>query len=196
MYDYLSGVITRVEEESCVLENSGIGYALRISASTRQALESGQEAVLFVHLVHREDVLELLGFSSREERGVFEKLIGVTGIGPKQAQKILSGMSPGGFVQAVASSDLAALTAVPGLGKKTAEKIIFELAGKLESLQGYLEQSGVSAGQPVSREAVAALETLGLSRAAAQNAVYEAERESGGTELSLEALIKAALRHV
>lgn len=193
MYEYLRGELVRTGDNEAVVEVAGVGYLLAVSAYTRRALPScGEQVRLPVHLVHREDSQQLIGFSSEQERTVFRQLLALSGIGPKQALKILSGLDLGDFVAAVAVGDVTRLCRIPGLGKKTAEKLVFELKDKL----GTLPAAGpLPRESDTSQEAVAALEALGFSHLAARSAVLEAVREQG-EDTALENLIKGALRHV
>ena len=150
----------------------------------------GQEAVLFAYLHHREDVLRLYGFSSTQEREVFLELIRVEGVGPKLALKILSGIPADQFAAAVDAEDVATLQAVPGLGQKTAQKIILRLKGRLATTTA----EGAVSGTHVSREdIVAALTGMGFERRAARMAVDAAAKEVAPDELTDEQYERAVL---
>lgn len=131
MFYYLNGEIALLEENLAVVDCGGVGYACHTTAYTISKLHVGEKAKLYTHCNIREDTFDIYGFSSREELRCFELLIGVTGVGPKAAQSILSAGSPERFTLAVMTQDEKALTAAPGVGKKTAQRIILELKDKL-----------------------------------------------------------------
>ncbi len=131
MFYYLNGEIALLEENLAVVDCGGVGYACRTSGYTLSKLRVGQRAKLFTYCNIREDAFDIYGFSSREELRCFEMLIGVTGVGPKAAQAILSAVSPDRFSLAVMTQDEKALTSAQGVGKKLAQRIILELKDKL-----------------------------------------------------------------
>jgi len=164
-----------------VIDCGGVGYELNISVSTYTELRDvGAEAVLHVHTHVREDALQLYGFFEVTEKLLFEKLLTISGIGPKLAITVLSGISAERLVGAIRGGDHATLTKIPGIGKKTAERVVLELKDKLDGLAG--GAPGVEA--PVSLGAVAddvlsALVNLGYARAVAQKAVESAAKDAG-----------------
>jgi Holliday junction DNA helicase RuvA len=163
-----------------VIDCGGVGYELAISVATYTELrEVGQEAVLHVHTHVREDALQLYGFHEVTEKLLFEKLLTISGIGPKLAITVLSGISAQRLVSAIRGGDHATLTKIPGIGKKTAERVVLELKDKLDDLEGYTP----AAGAPVSLGAVAddvlsALVNLGYPRAVAVKAVETAAKDA------------------
>lgn len=163
MIGYIRGVITAIFEDSCFIEAGGIGYRVYISDRNRQELTLREEARLITYLAVREDALTLYGFLTQEAYDLFLLLISVSKIGPKVAMGILSAMKPGAFSLAVHNQDVAALTKLPGIGKKTAERLLLELKDKMEpstdAAGGYSALPGTD-GTPAS-EAVAALCSLG-----------------------------------
>jgi len=201
VYEYIRGEMAGISGSAVVIEAAGVGWLLAASPTTIAAMPpKGEEARVYVHLVHREDVQELYGFASLAERALFRRLMTVSGIGPKQALRILGGLAPQALLAALMNDDVRTLSGVPGLGKKTAEKLVFELKGKLDDLQleyGSGEtQSGHAGAEPApSVDAVAALAALGFSPVAARSAVIEAMREAAPDE-AVPDLIKRALRHV
>ena len=137
MIAHLRGVLLEKRPNQAVIEAGGVGYDVTIPVSTYTALpEAGAEARLRIHTHVREDAIQLFGFSSIEERALFEKLIGVSGIGPKLAITVLSGIQATDLVRIIRTSDVTSLVRVPGIGKKTAERIVLELHDKLESARG------------------------------------------------------------
>ena len=196
MYEYLKGGVLETGEQTLVLECAGVGYLLHATPGTISELAAADQPVTaFTHLVHREDAMELYGFSSREERLVFRQLLSLSGIGPRQALKFLSGMPVGRFVAAVLAGDIAVLTTIPGLGQKRAEKIAFELKEKLQGLPVLAAAEGAPRDESCPADAVLALEALGFSTLLARSAVRKALAETGDPA-DIQAVIRAALRHV
>lgn len=196
----LRGLLTDRAPGSCIVEASGVGYLVQISAHTFRTLpEPGADVFLHTHQVVREDSVMLFGFSEPEERRVFELLITVSGVGPKVALAVLSGLRPGALARAIREENLAALVAVPGIGRKTAERLVVELRDKLEMITGAAEETAAAntAGRrlmPRSErfdDAVAALTGLGYSAAQAQDAVRRSS--DAEADLTLEDLIRRAL---
>jgi len=164
-----------------VIDCGGVGYELWISVTTFTELgEVGAETRLHVHTHVREDALQLYGFHEVTEKLLFEKLLTISGIGPKLAITVLSGISAGRLVGAIRGGDHATLTKIPGIGKKTAERVVLELKDKLDDLAG----GAPAANAPLSLGAVAddvlsALVNLGYARAVAQKAVESAAKDAG-----------------
>ncbi|MCL6638894.1 MAG: Holliday junction branch migration protein RuvA [Firmicutes bacterium] len=173
MFAFLKGRLAAVESSSVVLEVSGIGYRVHVPLSLLHRLPpAGEELMLHTHLVVREDDLQLYGFSSREELDFFVKLLNVTGVGPRVAQAVLSIFHPAELARAIAVEDLASLTRVPGVGKKTAGRIVLELKDKVAA--GIGDPATVKETDGVEADAVAALESLGYSLPEARRAVKQA----------------------
>lgn len=198
MISRISGTLVSRTPTDVVIDVHGVGYALSIPLSTYEALgDAGTEATLWTHLHVREDVLQLYGFATEQERELFRILLGVNGIGPKMAQGILSGISAAELKNHIASGNAGALTAIPGVGRKIAERLIVELRdriGRLEPSSALL--AGASGDQSrVRSEALLALTALGFQRAAAEKALRDALLESRDAEASVETLVKASLRH-
>lgn len=177
MIAHLRGRIIEKHPTFLVLEAAGVGYEVAISVSGFSGLPAeGADVSLYIHTHVREDVLALYGFLRREEKQVFEKLIGVSGIGPKLAMTVLSGIASDALVSALRGNDLSALTRIPGVGKKTAERMVLELRDKLEDL------TAAPAPTPVSRmeeDVISALVNLGYQRSAAENATKRAVAKLG-----------------
>ncbi len=131
MFYYLNGEITVLEENMAVVDCGGVGYGCRTSGYTLSRLKVGQKTKLYTYCNIREDAFDIYGFSTKEELRCFEMLLGVTGVGPKAAQAILSAVSPDRFTLAVMTQDEKALTAAQGVGKKLAQRIILELKDKM-----------------------------------------------------------------
>ncbi len=194
MYEFLRGLVVECAENACVLEVAGVGYALRISARTGRALEPGEPALVHVHQSISDDKITLFGFSGPEERRLFRTLLKVKGVGPAGALSILSGVEPDSFLEALAGGDVAALTRIRGIGRKTAERILLELRDRLPELEGgALTGRGSGAGDDLSESAVRALMALGMDRSRARTAVEQA-REGFSEPPALAVLVQAALR--
>ena len=195
----LRGTLLERGEGWCVVEAGGVGYHVHVSSQTLAALPAtGAEARLRTRQVVREDALLLFGFAETDELRLFDLLIGVNGVGPKLALAALSGLAPAALVRAIREEHIAAIVAVPGIGRKTAERLVVELRDKLDFMPvtaapaaGRGREAGVLPRAGRFDDAVAALVTLGYSPAQAQEAV----RRAGGDEpdLSLESLVKRAL---
>ena len=149
MIGHLRGTIVEKHPNSVIVETSGVGYDVQIPISTYTTLpDSGAAVALRIHTHVREDALVLFGFATREEKAVFEKLITVSGIGPKLAITVLSGLPTGDLITAIRTGDLVQLVRIPGVGKKTAERMVLELKDKLTAvdLPGRIPASDQAAG--------------------------------------------------
>jgi Holliday junction DNA helicase RuvA len=184
---YLRGKLAQKEPARVVVDVNGVGYEVFIPLTTFTVLpDAGADVSIDVHTHVREDLIALYGFSTRRERVIFEKLMTISGIGPKLAVTILSGGSVEDLVGAIKRSDLARLTAIPGVGRKTAERIILELKDKL---QDFVE------AQPkpsVEVDVLSALENLGYNRALAEGALRRAV--AGESEATFDVLFKRSLQ--
>ena len=188
----LRGRLLEAVGGACVVEAAGVGYLVQVSSNTARALPSpGQEVFLLTRQVVREDALMLFGFAEREELRLFDLLIGVSGVGPKVALAVLSGLKPAALARAIRGEQIGALTAIPGIGRKTAERLVVELRDKLEAGPLPARDEGVLPRGDQYEDAVAALTTLGYTAAQARDAVRKASASDG--ELSLEELVRRAL---
>jgi Holliday junction DNA helicase RuvA len=188
MIAHLRGRLLSKEPGRCVLEASGVGYEVAITVPTFSALPgAGSEVALHIHTHVREDALALFGFLKREEKQLFERLIGVSGIGPKLAITILSGMPTEQMVGAIRSNDLVSLTKIPGIGRKTAERMVLELREKLEAFA----VAPVPKATPVEEDVLSALVNLGYQRPAAERAIAAAAPKNGAS--AFDALFREAL---
>ena len=175
MIAHLRGTLLAKHPNQVVVETHGVGYDVTISVPTFSDLPAaGSEVALHIHTHVREDALSLYGFLRLAEKHLFEKLLTVSGIGPKLAITILSGMAAEEMVGAIRGGDVVRLTRIPGIGKKTAERMILELRDKLPSA-GQPEAS-VVAVSPVEEDVLSALVNLGYQRAAAEKALQAAAR--------------------
>ena len=196
MYAYVSGVLADKKPTEAVVEAAGVGYRLLIPASSFEKLPAtGQPVKLVTTYVVRDDAHLLFGFATDAERTTFETMTAVSGVGPKLALAALSAMSPSELRDTVVGGDAAMLTRVPGIGKKTAERLIVELRDRFAAIDG-LEPAGALGGSGDSEsraDARAGLEALGLSRAEAERRLRKVLRAHAGTT-SAEDLIRLALR--
>lgn len=178
MIEYLHGILVAKEPVSVVIDVHGIGYTVSISLATYDTLPAaGQELRLLTHLHVREDAMQLFGFSSAEERALFLQLQTISGIGARTALSILSGISPAELRSRVLSGDVPALTRIPGIGKKTAERIIVELRDTFSRNVSGLSVDG-GAAMSLRDEALLALQALGYARQNAEKAVAEVLRSA------------------
>ena len=194
MISSLTGTLTAKAPTEVVLSIGGIGFTVHIPISTFEALgPAGTTVTLLTHLHVREDALQLFGFASDNERVMFRALIAITGIGPKMALGILSGISVPDLRSHILTGNAAALTAIPGVGRKTADRLVLELREKVGKTS---ESAPAEPATNVRVEAALALVSLGYSRPAAEQAIAAAARTlAGGDPPSLEQLIRAALKH-
>ncbi|MDA2979481.1 MAG: Holliday junction branch migration protein RuvA [Actinomycetota bacterium] len=183
MIGRLRGTVADRRTESVILDVGGVGYRIAVTPRTLVALPGlGEEAVLHTHLHVREDQLALFGFGSIEERDLFDLLLGASGVGPKVALAILATLTPDDLRRAVAGNDLALLTAVPGIGKRSAEKLMLELRPKMDVLA---EANSSSGAMSQAREA---LENLGYSSEEIRDSLSDLSHESPVEELVTMAL--------
>lgn len=196
----LSGILADKTLDGVVLDVGGVGYQVAVSLNTLTALPAiGHKAELFTHLHVREDAMQLFGFATREERKAFELCIAVSGIGPRLAIGLLSGLDAAGLFTAVANEDVARLRKVPGIGPKTAERLVLELRDKVPRPDGSSKAStratsGVAAGARVGvfADVAGALMNLGYRPADAERATDLAIKQQ--PDASVEMLLRAALR--
>ncbi len=169
MIGFLRGKVAYLLADDCLLDVGGVGYRVTVSGMTRSKLRQGEQAMLFTYLSVREDALQLYGFATQEEYDVFLQLIGVSGIGPKVALGILSSTTVSGLCSAIANKQASLLTKLPGIGKKSAERLILELKDKLAFVgTGDGEEAFAEAaplGDGILDEAAAALASLGYTPA-------------------------------
>jgi Holliday junction DNA helicase RuvA len=190
MIGYLTGKIISKKPTKIILDVNGVGYLVNISISTFEKLADSETVSLFTYLAVREDALDLYGFFTQPEKEMFELLISVSGIGPKLAQGILSGIQLDELNEALKTGNIGRLTAIPGIGRKTAERLLVELRDKVESLALSFD-SKASAPFSVRNDAVAALTNLGYNKANAERTVKIITDQNPNA--TIEELIKEAL---
>lgn len=194
MIEYIKGEIVELAPARMILECGGIGYELSISLNTYSFFNGKAKGKIYVYEVIREDAHLLFGFAGKEERELFLMLTSVSGVGPNTARMILSSLSPAELVRVIADKNETALTAVKGIGLKTAQRILVDLKNKVKPIEGLAASGGstLAANSAVPEEAVAALVMLGFQKAASQKAVSAILK--GSPVLAVEQVIKTALR--
>lgn len=197
MIGRLTGTLAVATPERVLIDVGGVGYEVAISLATFYELErAGAHGPiqLFVHTHVREEQLALYGFWSEREKELFERLIAVSGIGPRLAQVVLSGLPLDDLVAALAAGDVARLTRIPGVGKKTAERMVVELRDKLAALARELPAAAATPATATDDDLSAALVNLGYKPSVAQAAVTEARQQA--PEAAFHELLRAALRRL
>jgi Holliday junction DNA helicase RuvA len=186
MIGSLRGTLINMKPDNVIVEVSGVGYKVNIPLNTMSALpEVGKDIFLHIYTHVREDTLQLYGFTSEDEKKIFITLLGITGIGPKMALNILSGISHNDLLQAIETEDVAHLCRIPGLGKKTAHRLILELKEKLPTTK-----------EPVNRvfeDTLSALVNLGYKKSIAQESLEKAYKKGFN---DIEGLLKEALKYL
>ncbi len=204
MIAFVNGIIELVEDNNVVVDVSGVGYNVAISGYTADRLPSkGEPVKLYTYLSVREDAMNLYGFLSRDELSFFKLLIGVSGIGPKGAQAILSVMTPDDLRFAILAGDSKAISKAPGVGKKTAERLVLELHDKISSediVEGRVSDelsSGITGSDDApTNEAIEALVALGYSGTEAAKAVRKVIADKSADAEDTEAILKMALKEL
>jgi Holliday junction DNA helicase RuvA len=197
----ITGKLVEKQPNSVLVDVGGVGYDITIPVSTFYELaEPGVEVSLKIHTHVREDALQLYGFWTSREKEIFLKLTSVSGIGPKLAITMLSGIAAGELIDAITNNDLARLTSIPGVGRKTAERVVVELRDKMTAISLEAREidraaRAVATGNAAVRDdTISALMALGYPKAIAERAVSFALREEG--EPTIEAVLKRALRRL
>ena len=200
MIAHLRGRILEKQPTRVIVEAGGVGYDVAVPLSTFYGLgEPGAEVALRVHTHVREDALALYGFATALELDLFDRLISISGIGPKLALAVLSGIEPPDLVGAIERGDVARLTAIPGVGKKTSERIVLELKDRLPRATAVtMAAAGAPPDAPVMRDdVISALVNLGYHRPLAEKAAEAAMKTLGSVaDASFERMLKQALREV
>jgi len=201
MIAYLTGKLFEKQANSVIVDVGGVGYEVIIPLSTFYELgEVGSDVQLRVYTHVREDTLQLFGFKTERERELYLKLISVQGIGAKSGITMLSGMSADEIITAIRTDNVVRLTAIPGVGKKTAERLVIELRDKVTDLLGGVAIETIGAGETdvpadaVYEDALSALLNLGYNRAAAEKALKETIKE--GVEMTVQKLLRRSLQQL
>jgi len=197
MIAHLRGVLLEKHPNQAIVETAGVGYDVTIPVSTFTHLpDAGAEVRLRIHTHVREDALALYGFLTRDEKALFEKLIEVSGIGPTLAVKILSGLAAPDLINYIRRGEVERLVRIPGIGKKTAERMVLELRDKLPAASAGADSAApADTLSPVDQDVLSALLNLGCARAPAEAAVRKAKAGGGGM-LEFEPLFRRALELV
>ena len=196
MYEYISGTVAEVSPTYAVLEAAGVGYYINISLQTFSAIESSEQARLWVHFIVREDAQILYGFATRQERELFRMLISVSGVGGNTARMILSTYSTSELRNIISTGNAVLLKNVKGLGLKTAQKIIVELSGKMVDLgiEQKAQKVAAESNNEVFNETVAALVMLGFQKAASEKVVKALLKDE--PDIHVEEAVRQALRRM
>jgi Holliday junction DNA helicase RuvA len=191
MIGYLTGKIISSKPTQILLDVNGVGYAIKISINTFERISSKDKVSLYIHTNVKEDSITLFGFYSEAEKEMFELLISISGVGPKSALSLLSGISTDDLKQAIITNNIERIVAVPGIGRKTAERLILELKNKVRDIK----EEGITPAKPSAhKEAIAALTTLGYNLVSSEKAVNKILAEF--PEYSIEELIKRTLKEL
>lgn len=191
MLHHIKGKLVELNPTQVVLECGGLGYLIHISLQSYTALSGQSEAMLFLHPLYKEDSQSLYGFSERQERELFVRLLSVSGVGGNTARTILSSLSTSELIEAIGGGQAALLQSVKGIGAKTAQRIILDLKDKMGALAAASGVDPIARG-PVLEEASAALEVLGYSPKQSERILVKLYKQEPG--ISVEQLIKAALK--
>jgi Holliday junction DNA helicase RuvA len=196
MIALLRGTLLEKHPNQAIVEAGGVGYDVTIPVSTFTHLpDAGAEVRLRIHTHVREDALSLYGFLTQDEKALFEKLIGVSGIGPTLAVKVLSGVAAPDLIVAIQRGEVERLVRIPGVGKKTAERMVLELRDKLPAVSGAEPEAPAAALTPVDQDVLSALLNLGCGRPQAEAAVRKA-KAAGAPAADFEPLFRRALELV
>jgi len=190
---HLSGTLLEKHVQRLIVDVGGVGYDVQVPLSTFYAVgEPGARVTLRIHTHVREDALQLFGFGSALELQIFERLLAVNGIGPKLALAVLSGIEPDALIRAVRQSDVGRLTTIPGVGKKTAERLIIELRDRLPKMD--LAEPSEAPGDSVRGDVLSALLNLGYQRSGAEKAIDKVLRRDDGRDF--EPLLREVLKEL
>ena len=194
MISRLTGILASKRAPQILIDCHGVGYEADVSMTTFYQLpEVGEQVSVWTHLVIKDDAHSLIGFTTEDERRLFRQLIRINGVGPKMALTILSGIDEAQFALCVSNNDVAMLTRLPGVGKKTAERLIIEMRDKLDDVMPPGETPvAAGGGQSVVSEAVEALIALGYKASDAEKMIQRARQS--GTHISASDLIRSALQ--
>ena len=195
MISRLTGILAAKRAPQILIDCHGVGYEADVSMTTFYKLpEVGQQISIWTHLLVKEDSHSLIGFDNEQERKLFRQLIRITGVGPKMALTILSGIDEQQFALCIANNDVAMLTRLPGVGKKTAERLIIEMRDKIDVTAGELPtQQAAAGGHSIINEAIEALQALGYKPTDAEKMISRAQQQGESAD-SASQLIKQALQ--
>jgi Holliday junction DNA helicase RuvA len=199
MIAHIQGLLYSKSPEYLIIDVDGVGYQVQVPLSTFYDLpDVGNSVALHIHTHVREDALQLYGFQSPEEKALFVRLMSIAGIGPRLAVNILSGITPPELAESLSQGNLARLISIPGVGRKTAERIMVEMRDKLPALavvHGATVPAKTAATEAMMEDALSALLNLGYKKGVAQRAIDQAQQRLQG-EMTLEKLLKESLREL
>lgn len=195
MIAFIEGEIAEINPAFVVVNCKGVGYLLHISLNTFTAIQNASTVKLHTEMIVREDAHTLFGFATPDERTLFRYLITVNGVGPNTARMILSSMTVDEVSQAIVGNNAAALQAVKGIGAKTAQRIVLDLKDKLEKEGVSSLENLAPANNTIRQEALSALVMLGYNKAIAQKTLSQVLKNNPGSSMSVEQLIKEALKY-
>lgn len=190
MFEYIKGRVEDVLLDKIIIDVGGIGYRIQSTITSATDVKKGDIATIFTYLILREDEVNLYGFTTREELNMFQLLISVSKVGPKVAASALSTYTPNKLANYILNNDIQGISKAPGIGKKTAERIIVELRDKVEEYAGKIDDNDMIVSIPHQYEVVDALVALGYSNQEAEKALYSIK----DNELTTEDMIKQALK--
>lgn len=195
----ISGILIQKNVQSLVIDTQGVGYRVTVPLSTFYELpEHGESVILHIHTQVKEDAISLFGFMTPEERDIFEVIISVSGIGPKLAVNILSGISAHDLMTAIIQGDLKRLVAIPGVGKKMAERLVLELKDKILKMQPIQAAPATTTinqqMEALKEDALSALMNLGYKNTAAKEAIDMVLQEGTSGRATLDVVLKGALK--
>ncbi|MDI9475764.1 MAG: Holliday junction branch migration protein RuvA [Natronincolaceae bacterium] len=189
MFEYLKGIVVDIVEDKIIMEVNGIGYKINSTANSISKVMRGEHVIIYTHLIVREDELSLYGFASAEELSMFQLLISVSKIGPRVASAILSTHTPSKLIAYILGKDIKLICKAPGVGKKTAERIVLELRDKVDKI-GIEHDCTLYNDENIDDEAVEALIALGYNRFEAEKAICSIKDK----DLTTEDILKNALK--
>lgn len=195
MISYISGVVDDIEKDKVIIDNNGMGYGIFVSRNTLDQIGIGEQIKIYTYLSVREDAMQLYGFLSKQELQIFKLLIGVSGVGPKGGLAILSTCPGDSLSLAIISDDAKAISKAPGIGAKTAQKIIIELKDKIdfEEMIATKDSNTTAINNGVVSDAIEALTSLGYSQSMAYQAVKNIKNVD---DMDVEDILKAALKNM
>ncbi|HPG73249.1 MAG TPA: Holliday junction branch migration protein RuvA [Bacteroidales bacterium] len=178
MFEYIKGLLVELTPTYAVVECNGLAYNIQVSLSTYSQLKQGQELMLYLHQIVREDAHILYGFASKHERQVFVMLIAVNGIGPNTARMILSSMTPDELISAIATQNTGVLKTIKGIGQKSAERMIIELKDKIVGIHIAVAENFDTSGNTLHDDALQALLMLGFNKSSVEKVLRNVLRDS------------------
>ena len=191
MLEYITGKVSELTPTYLIVENNGIGYFVKISLNCYSKIGESKELKIFIHEVIREDTYDLYGFTEKEEREIYRKLISVSGVGPNTALVMISSLSTSEIITAISTGDVNTIKSVKGIGLKTAQRVIVDLKDKIGNMSENIDLFD-NKGNTIKDESLSALIMLGFNKKQAEKAIDKIVKE--GKETDVEGVIKATLK--